>query len=120
MFMPKTLTLFLFTSPYMSQHSHTAMKLAEAALAKGYQVNIFASADGVYNFTKGHKAKGLPNAEKRFGELIEQGLRVQLCGTCYLFRGISKESFAEGAEPSSMQNLFALAKQSDAFLTLSL
>lgn len=118
--MPKTLTLFLFTSPYLSEHSHTAMKLAEAALAKGYQVNLFASADGVYNFTKGHKAKGLPNAEKKFGALIQQGLRVDLCGTCYLFRGIPQDSFVSGAAPSSMQNLFVLANQSEVFLTLTL
>lgn len=76
--MPKTFTFFLSTSPYSHQDSNSAIKLAESALSKGHTVNLIASGDGVYCFLKGQKAKGITNAEEKFSELIQKGLRVFL------------------------------------------
>jgi tRNA 2-thiouridine synthesizing protein D len=116
---PKTLTLCLFTTPYIFENTYTAMKIAEAALNKGYRVNLFASADGVHNFTLDQKAKGIPNAQEELNNLIEKGLNVQLCGTCLQFRGIKKDDLLENALPSSMNKLCYLIKNSDVFLTLT-
>jgi sulfur relay (sulfurtransferase) complex TusBCD TusD component (DsrE family) len=114
----RTLTIFLTTSPYAFENTHTAVQLTRAALAQGYTVNLFASADGVYNFTCGHQAKGVPNAEQEFAALIGQGLHAELCGSCLTIRGIGKEDTLPGAEPSSMKRLFGLIKASDVFITL--
>lgn len=76
--MAKDFTLFLGSSPYSSENTHTALRIAEAALAKGHSVNLIASGDGVYCFLKGQKARGLPNAGQGFGELMGKGLRVYL------------------------------------------
>ena len=114
----KTLTLFLTTTPFAFENTHTAIQLARAALDKGYAVNVFASADGVYNFTRDQNPKGLPNAGKEFAELIARGLHVELCGTCLNFRGIGADDFLPGSEPSSMKRLFGLMKSSDVFITL--
>lgn len=114
----KTLTIFLTTTPYAYENTHTALRLSRAALDQGYTVNLFASADGVYNFTQGHQAKGVPNAAHEFAALIEQGLYVELCGTCLNFRAIRKEDIISDAEPSSMKRLFGLMKASDVFITL--
>ena len=116
--MPKTLTIFLSTTPYSSENSHTAMRLAQVALAKGYIVNLFASGDGVHNFTLGQKARGAPEAGSGFAGLIEQGLHVELCGTCLTFRGIAPDNLLLGAPPSTMKSLFALMKASDVFVSL--
>ena len=114
----KTLTLFLTTTPYANENTHTAMQLARAALDNGYAVNLFASADGVYNFTQGQAPKGLPDAGKEFADLIARGLHVELCGTCLTFRGISPDRQLPGSAPSSMKRLFGLMKSSDVFITL--
>ncbi|MBI5057532.1 MAG: DsrE family protein [Nitrospirae bacterium] len=76
--MAKKLTLFLNTSPYSFENTYTAMKLAEAALAKGLETHVVASADGVYNFLKGQKGRGLPHAADGFKSLIDKGLKVDL------------------------------------------
>jgi sulfur relay (sulfurtransferase) complex TusBCD TusD component (DsrE family) len=76
--MAKTFTLFLTTSPYSYENTLTTIKIAESALSRGHTVNLIASGDGVYCFLKGQKAKGIPNAEERFSELIQKGLRVYL------------------------------------------
>ncbi len=114
----KTLTLFLTTTPYAYENTHTAMELARAALDQGYAVNLFASADGVHNFSRDQNPKGLPNAGKEFAELIARGLHVELCGTCLNFRGIGANDLVAGSEPSSMKRLFSLMKSSDVFITL--
>jgi sulfur relay (sulfurtransferase) complex TusBCD TusD component (DsrE family) len=76
--MAKTLTLFLNTTPYNYENTYTAMKIAEAALEKGLDTHLIASADGVYNFLKGQKGSGLPHAANGFKSLMEKGLKVDL------------------------------------------
>lgn len=76
--MPKTVTLFLGTAPYMSENTLTAARIAQTALEKGHTVNLIASGDGVYNFLKGQKAKGILHAGDEFAGLIAKGLRVYL------------------------------------------
>ncbi len=116
--MAKTLTIFLATTPYGYENTQTAMKLAEAALDKGNQVVLFASADGIHNFTKGQGPQALPNAEEGFSRLIARGLRVELCGSCLKFRGVGRADIIEGAAPSSLKTLFGIVAETDAFLTL--
>lgn len=76
--MSKAMTLFLSTSPYSCENTLTTVRLAEAALGKGHTVNLIASADGVYCFLKGQKARGITNAEEEFSRLIQKGLKVYL------------------------------------------
>ncbi len=76
--MAKTFTLFLCSSPYTGEYTYTTIRLAESALNKNHRVNLIASGDGIYNFLKGQKAKGIPNAEEEFTRLIKKGLKVYL------------------------------------------
>lgn len=74
----RKITLFLNTSPYCYENTYTAMKIAEAALDKGLETQVVASADGVYNFLKGQKGKGLPNVADGFKSLMDKGLIIDL------------------------------------------
>ncbi|MBI5408021.1 MAG: DsrE family protein [Nitrospirae bacterium] len=76
--MAKKITFFLNTSPYSHENTYTALKIAEAALDKGLETHLVASADGVYNFLKGQKGKGLPHASDGFKALMDKGLKVDL------------------------------------------
>jgi sulfur relay (sulfurtransferase) complex TusBCD TusD component (DsrE family) len=76
--MAKKLTLFLNTSPYFYENSYTTIKIAEAALEKGLETTVVATADGVYHFRKGQKGSGLPHAEGGFKSLMDRGLKVDL------------------------------------------
>ena len=116
--MAKTLSMILWTAPYGCQNTSTALKLARSAAQKGYSVRLFASGDGVHNFTNEQKASGIPNAEKEFSKLMQAGLKVELCGTCLNFRGIKNEDIAAGAERSTMKNLFTMVRESDVCVTL--
>ena len=76
--MAKKISLFLNTSPYSFENTYSVMKIAEAALEKGLETHVIASADGVYNFLKGQKGKGLPHASEGFQALMNKGLKVDL------------------------------------------
>jgi len=114
----KTLTIFLTAAPYSGGSASAAIRLARAALEAGHRVNLFASADGVYGLTVGHRVKGLPDAGAGFRMLIERGLRVELCGSCLTIRGVRPEQLLAGAEPSSLSGLFRLIRESDVALTM--
>ncbi|MDG6995931.1 MAG: DsrE family protein [Nitrososphaerota archaeon] len=99
----KHLGILLFTTPYSSENTDTAVKLAQAALNQGHSVTVFAYGDSVHSFTKGQRATGIPNAEKEFQVLLDRGLKVELCGTCLNFRGIGNELIIKGAEPTACE-----------------
>ena len=115
----KHLGILLFTTPYGSENTDTAIGLAKSALDEGHSVTIFAYGDSVHNFTKGQKATGITNAEREFQVLLGHGLKVELCGTCLNFRGIKKDLIINGAEPSSMQNLCKQIDECDKYKTLT-
>ena len=116
--MSKTLTIFLTTTPFAHQNSYTALRLIDAALDKGHTVNLFASADGVHNFTVGQRAAGLPEIGPAFERLMQKGLHIELCGSCLSLRGIGREDILPGSQPSAMKRLFGLMKNGDVFMTL--
>ena len=76
--MAKKITLFLNTSPYSFENTYTALKMAEAAIDKGLETHVVASGDGIYNFLKGQKGKGLPHAAEGFKSLMDKGLKIDL------------------------------------------
>ncbi len=116
--MGKTLTLFLASTPYSGQNADTALRLAEAALARGHTVRLFASADGVHLAQDGQRPAGVPDLPTTFATLIERGLQVELCGSCLRFRGLGRDRLVAGAEPSSLKGLFGAIDASDAVLSL--
>ena len=66
--MGKTLTLLLMDPPYESANSTTAFRMAEAALRKGHNVNVFAY-EGAVNLSFGPQ-QAHPNAVK--GTSVEE------------------------------------------------
>ncbi len=114
----KTLTIVLAGSPYGGERAVQALRLAAAALDRGHDVNLFASADGTYAAVSGQAAKGLPNIGKELNELIARGLRVELCGSCLRFRGLSADRLMEGTQPSTLKGLGAMLREADVVLSL--
>ncbi len=72
--MQREIVMFLTTTPYSFENTHTILKLAEAALKKGQNVRLIASGDGIFSIVKGQLPKSLSALE----ELVEQGLKVDI------------------------------------------
>jgi len=72
--MKKEITLFLSTTPYSNENTHTLFRLANAALDRGHPVRLIASDDGVFSIVKGQVPKSLSALE----ELVARGMKVDI------------------------------------------
>lgn len=72
--MPKEIVMFLSTTPYSFENTHTIIRLADAALKKGQKVRLIASGDGVFSIVKGQ----VPKAISALEDLAGRGLKVDI------------------------------------------
>ncbi len=72
--MYREIVMFLTTTPYSFENTHTIIKLADAALKKGHKVRLIASGDGVFSVVKGQVPKALSAIE----DLVGRGLKVDI------------------------------------------
>lgn len=72
--MAREIVIFLSTTPYSYENTHTFFKLADAALRKGHKVRLIASGDGVFSIVKGQLPKALATLE----DLVGRGLKVDI------------------------------------------
>lgn len=114
----KALTIVLTGTPYGNERAAIAIELAEAALDKGHNVNLFAAADGTYATLSGQAGSGIPNIGERLERLIEGGMRAELCGSCLRFRGLTPDRLIDGAEPSTLRGMGKLVREADVVLNL--
>jgi len=72
--MQKEIVMFLTTTPYTYENTHTIIRLADAALRKGHKVRLVASGDGVFSIVKGQ----VPQALSALEDLVGKGLKVDI------------------------------------------
>lgn len=112
-----TLTIGVFSSLIGSMNLDFALKLAEAALAKGHQVNLWLSSNATTLARKGQKEfKDYSYLEGNLRNLIKKGLVIATCEACTEARGIGPNDVIEGITFSAMDWYLAKAAKSDRVL----
>ena len=106
-----TLGILLTTSPE-SGNTHTAVEVAKAAAAAGWQVGFFLMNDGVYNVLAHEKNPWRDD----FSALLTAGSRITLCATNCTPRGVTKENTLPGVVLGSQYDHAGLVAKSDRFL----
>jgi len=112
-------TIQVMCPPYTTEDLDTAIKLAEAALKRGHEVRIFLFSDAVLAVNS--KCKPVRSDRvipEKLKELIKKGVRVEVCGICMDYRGITPDMLIEGANPSGLPELAQLIATSDVFINL--
>ncbi len=114
------ITIQVMVPPYTYEDLDTALKIAEAAVEKGHEVNLFLFADSVLCINKNIKPlridRNIPNKIK---EMISAGkIKVDICGICMDYRGITTDMIVDGAKPSGLPELAQLLVTSDRFINL--
>ena len=114
------LTILLMSGPMKSMEPNTAIKLASAALNKGYGVNLFCYGEGVLSIKEGQVPKRFPNVGKDLGELAKKGLKIAVCETCSGARGLHHGEEIKGAKIGSLTKDFVeFLDESDRLITLT-
>ena len=94
-----TLTILLKSGPYTREDAWTVVNIAEAALEKGYKVNLYLHGDAVLNADSHIEPvdKGEKSIAERLKELMGKGLSVSICPACASLRGLKNSDVVEGA-----------------------
>jgi tRNA 2-thiouridine synthesizing protein D len=119
--MAKTLVIQLRLGSMMSMDANVAIKLARAALAKGYAVRMFGYGEGITVIKEGQDPKRFPNVGKEIKELVdEKGLVVVVCETCCAARGIHRGEEIKGTKVGSLTNdLSRFVSEGDRMVTIA-
>jgi tRNA 2-thiouridine synthesizing protein D len=117
----KTLTIQLRTGTMMNMDTNVAIKLAEAAYDKGYDVRIFGYGEGVWLIKAGQEPKRFPNVGEETKKLVETGkVEVAVCNTCTTARGFRRGEEIPGMKIGSLTNdLSRFVAESDRMVTIA-
>lgn len=111
------ITIQVMKPAYTYEDLDSALHIAEAALRRGHEVRLFLFSDAVIGTNKGIKPIKIDRViPERMKALIDKGLRVDLCGICMDYRGLTPEHIIEGAKPSGLPELAELVATSDVFI----
>jgi tRNA 2-thiouridine synthesizing protein D len=118
--MAKTMTILWRTGSMMAMDANIAVKLATAARAKGYKVNMFGYGEGVTAVKKGQNPKRFPNVGKELEQALQEGVTEAICETCFAARGFERGEEIQGAKVGSLTNdLFKFVSESDRLVTIA-
>ncbi len=108
------LTIGCFSSLVGSMTLDFAIKLAEAAVNKGHEVDLWLSSNGTMLSKKGQKKfQDYSSLEAAIKELMEKGVQVAACEACAEARGYHKEDTIEGIKRPSMDWYLASSFSAD-------
>ena len=102
--MSKTATIVFRTGSMMAMDINVAIKLANAMLDKGYNVNMFAYGEGATAMLKEQGPKRFPNAGMDLEALVVRGMKLAACETCCIARGIHRGMEVKGGKIGSLTN----------------
>lgn len=118
--MAKTLTILWRSGSMMAMDANVAAKLANAALEKGYAVNMFGYGEGVTAAKKGQAPKRFPNIGNELEELVKKGVQIAICETCFMARGFDRGEEIPGVKVGSLTNdLMKFLSDSDRMVTIA-
>ena len=103
-------------SPYGSERSFNALRLAKTLAVGGANISIFLMADAVYC---AKNAQDVTTGHFNIGQMLEnllQSSEILLCSTCMDARGLTDEDVIDGAARSSMKTLAQLTQDADKVL----
>ena len=119
----KTLTLIVLRGPYEDEVPYTAIRIAQKARERGYQVNIFTFLDGTYISHHKQTTKEYPNVAELLGETIKSGLfnpklSFVACIRCTNARGITDEMI-NGVVIGGLYDALRWMRESDKTIVLT-
>jgi uncharacterized protein involved in oxidation of intracellular sulfur len=114
----KMIYLFILNdSPYGTQRTYNALRMATAMAKTSAGVRIFLLGDGVTAALSGlNPAHADYSPQEMLAFLAQRGTQIGVCRTCMEMRGIPDQSLIAGASPSTMDDLISWTEESDKVL----
>jgi tRNA 2-thiouridine synthesizing protein D len=111
------LTLGCFSSLVGSMSLDVAVKIAEAAIEKGHEVDFWVSGHAtMVSKTNQKDFQDYSTTDPKLKELMGKGMQVTVCEACMEARGYGKEDTVEGMNRKSMDWFLASSFSADRVL----
>lgn len=115
-----TIGFLLTAAPLQTEHPETAFRIAEAALDKGHDVQMFFYLDGVYN---PNQCQTFPDLavmpHDRVRTLLDKGAKIVACGICVNARGLQNgRDYVEGVVVGGLPDFAEIVSESDRLISL--
>jgi tRNA 2-thiouridine synthesizing protein D len=113
--LPGKLLIFLCDSPFQHESVDQAYEIAQAALRKGHNVNIYLMMDGVYDpITSQNGAPiNMRSVSEKFADLMSKGVRITACRVCMEIRGVGEKMLPKGFDVGGTFDLSEMMSESD-------
>ena len=108
----------LTTGPFQVQNWETVVNLADAALEKGHEIQIFFYLDGIYNPNRNQEFPDLPVLPKdRFAKIVKGGAKLIACGVCVRARGQKGDAYIDGVSVGGLPDFAEILGEVDGLVT---
>lgn len=117
----KTMVIQVRSGTMMNMDTNVAIKLAQAATDKGYEVRIFGFGEGIMLIKDGQEPKRFPNVGAEAKELVEKKhVEISVCNTCCAARGLRRGEEVPGLKIGSLTNdLSRYVAEGDKMVTIA-
>ena len=115
----KNVTILLSRGPYSSEYADMALKFANHALDKGYDVNMFLYQDGVWVQHANQGPKIFPNIGRLLEEAISKGMQIKACERCSKARGVNDDNIMECCNITGLYDFVDWVAHADKTITFS-
>ena len=113
------LGILLTAGPFQFENWETAVNIADAALDRGHEVQMFFYLDGIYNPNRNQAFPDLPTLPKdRFAQLVERGAKPIACGICVRARGQKGDDYIDGVPVGGLPDFAQILSEVDQLVTL--
>ena len=114
------LLLLLTESPFQHESIDHALRIAEKALEKQHQVDIYFMMDGVYNPLKTQNGEPfkMKSVSERLDTLVEAGANIISCRVCMELRGIPEEN-TSNIEVGGLFDLSEMISEADTVISFT-
>jgi tRNA 2-thiouridine synthesizing protein D len=113
--------IFLCQSPFQNEAVEHALEIANSAIGKGHEVDIYLMMDGVYNpvTTQSGEPFHMDSISNRFKQLMELGASVSGCRVCMKLRGVTEEMIPKGVDIGGIFDLSEMLAEADVVLSMT-
>jgi uncharacterized protein involved in oxidation of intracellular sulfur len=103
-------------SPYSSQRSYNALRLAGAMAGRDSDISVFLLGDGVVNGLRRQAPADASYNVQEMLRMLQGKITIGACRTCLEARGIDDQSLIEGVERRTLADLREWTEEADKVL----
>jgi tRNA 2-thiouridine synthesizing protein D len=113
--------ILLCDSPFQHESVEHAISLAQNAIEKGHEVDLYLMMDGVYNplIPQSGEPFHMESISVQMKKLIKMGATISGCRVCMEIRGVTQEDLPDGVDLGGIFDLSDSIAEANVILSMT-